>query len=188
MPDDNESVGDLQATRFAMAQWDDPWLAQIIMYLEKSTFPNDTLAAQQVVTEAAQMEMSNGLLCSYWWTAWADQCQNTRLQIVVPQVLVDQVLWAMHDDVLVGHLGEKSKSPKRTPSWHPAEHCPCMPPLRAPQCGLHWATPTHDRWQLIHFGLYGLPYQVAQGVCGTGSDCYCYCLTAHSTARTVDGK
>jgi hypothetical protein len=54
------------------------------------------------------MEINNGLLCSYWWTAHTDQHQNTRLQIMVPQALVDQVLWAMHDDVLVGHLGEKS--------------------------------------------------------------------------------
>jgi hypothetical protein len=44
--DNKEPAGDLQAAGIASAQQDNPWLVQIITYLEKSILPDDAQATQ----------------------------------------------------------------------------------------------------------------------------------------------
>jgi len=99
--------GKLSNNEIKLAQRRDPYLKFIFYYLEDNVLPEDDKLARRVVMEAGQMEIVEGLLIRHWWPQRANQRTATRAQIVVPQELVEEVLQAMHDDLLTGHLGEK---------------------------------------------------------------------------------
>jgi hypothetical protein len=99
--------GNLLKNHLKQAQQVDKVLRPIIQYLEEKELPDDQKEAQQIVLESGQMEIDKGLLLRHWWQQRDDQWTSTRLQVVVPATLTKEVMWAAHDHLLGGHLGEK---------------------------------------------------------------------------------
>lgn len=86
-------------------QKNDPSLAAIIQYLELGELPELSSKARETVILSGDYELGHdGLLYHLWQPGSHRRRQAIRRQIAIPRSLIDEVMYACHDDLTAGHL------------------------------------------------------------------------------------
>lgn len=86
-------------------QRSDPYISSIITYLENGELPESLSRARETVILSNDYELAqNGLLYHLWQPGSQRRRKLLRRQLVIPRSLIDEVLYACHDDLTAGHL------------------------------------------------------------------------------------
>ena len=101
----NDIIPKLTRERLCEMQRKDPNLELIISYLENGKLPEQSSKARETVALSNDFEISmDGILYHLWSTNSKKRRQEVKRQIVVPRCLIDEILFACHDDAMAGHL------------------------------------------------------------------------------------
>lgn len=96
----------LSPNRLVEMQRKDPNLSLIINYLQNSELPDQSSKARETVILASDYEIGNDKLLYHLFVPGSHRRRkNVRKQLAVPRCLIDEILFACHDDVTAGHLG-----------------------------------------------------------------------------------
>ena len=94
-----------QADKIKKLQRQDPFLADIIDYLEWEELPSDNKAARTLLYTIEQYYLDpTGLLCHIWFPG-KRRAPTPKSQLVIPTALRHEVLLQVHDIPFSGHLG-----------------------------------------------------------------------------------
>ena len=82
-----------------------PNLSAIINYLGKNQLPDQSWKVRETVILSADYEIDKtGVLYHLFVPGSQRRRQNMRKQLAIPRSLIDEILYACHDDVTAGHL------------------------------------------------------------------------------------
>ena len=75
-------------------------------YLESGILPNEKGEQKQIVVLAGQIIIDEfGRLCRLWWLQTKTHQDRTRIQLVIPAQMQDDIMEAYHDSITGGHIG-----------------------------------------------------------------------------------
>ena len=77
----------------------------IINYLESGITPKDTLQAQKVIGITSHMVIQNNCLYYSLFSQNNRKRKDLSLRIVVPQELIEEVMYENHENKFAGHFG-----------------------------------------------------------------------------------
>ncbi|VDI47320.1 Hypothetical predicted protein [Mytilus galloprovincialis] len=93
------------AGRLCEMQRKDSNLFAIINYLEKGELPDQSSKARETVILSDNYELDNsGILYHLFTPGSRKRRQCLRRQLAIPRCLIDEILYACHDDATAGHL------------------------------------------------------------------------------------
>ena len=83
----------------------DPYMSSIITYLENGELPESSSKTLETVILSNYYELADdGLLYHLWQPGSQRGRKLLRRQLAIPRSLIDEVLYACHDDLTAGHL------------------------------------------------------------------------------------
>ncbi|CAC5390312.1 Retrovirus-related Pol polyprotein from transposon 297,Retrovirus-related Pol polyprotein from transposon 17.6 [Mytilus coruscus] len=95
----------LSIDRLCEMQRKDSNLFAIINYLEKGELPDQSSKARETVILSDNYELDNsGILYHLFTPGSRKRRQCLRRQLAIPRCLIDEILYACHDDATAGHL------------------------------------------------------------------------------------
>ncbi|CAC5372721.1 Retrovirus-related Pol polyprotein from transposon 297 [Mytilus coruscus] len=95
----------LSIDRLCEMQRKDSNLFAIINYLEKGELPDQSSKARETVILSDNYELDNsGILYHLFTPVSRKRRQCLRRQLAIPRCLIDEILYACHDDATAGHL------------------------------------------------------------------------------------
>ena len=105
----DNKIGDvipkLSIDRLCEMQRKDSNLFAIINYLEKGELPDQSSKARETVILSDNYELDNsGILYHLFTPGSRKRRQCLRRQLAIPRCLIDEILYACHDDATAGHL------------------------------------------------------------------------------------
>ena len=82
-----------------------PYLSSIITYLEIGELPESSSKAHETVILSNDYELTHdGVLYHLWQPGSQKRRKLLRRQLAIPRSLIDEVLYACHEDLTAGHL------------------------------------------------------------------------------------